>query len=65
MQEVFAIPVVDEVKNSDNDSEENKEDIINEENTLNNIENDGFIDDEIQNMDVEDLDKLFLTEKIA
>lgn len=65
MQEVFAIPVVDEVKNSDNDSEENKEDIINEENTLNNIENDGFIDDEIQNMDVEDLDKLFSTEKIA
>lgn len=65
MQEVFAIPVVDEVKNSDNNSEENKEDIINEENTLNNIENDGFIDDEIQNMDVEDLDKLFSTEKIA
>ena len=65
MQEVFAIPVVDEVKNSDYNSEENKDDIINEENTLNNIENDGFIDDEIQNMDAEDLDKLFSTEKIA
>lgn len=62
MQEVFAISVVDEIKNDNSsDTEENNDD----ENSINEIQSEEFInDEEIQSMQPEDLDKLFTAEKI-
>ena len=64
MQEVFAIPVVDEIKN-DNSSgaDDNKHD---DDNNLDELQKGEFINDEdIQSIQPEDLDKLFTAEKIA
>lgn len=64
MQEVFAIPVVDEIKNDSNNTENNKEN-ENQESDEYNDPNNEFIDDvEIQDIETEDLDKLFTAEKI-
>ena len=54
MQQAFAIPVVDEIRNDDNKSkdDENSVSIENEDNIINNV-------------DITDLDKLFSSEKIA
>lgn len=62
MQEVFAIPVVDEIKNDNSsDTEENNDD----ENGIDEPQSEEFINDgEIQSMQIEDLDKLFTAEKI-
>lgn len=62
MQEVFAIPVVDEIKNDNSsDTEENND----EENSIDEPQSEEFVDDgEIQSMQPEDLDKLFTAEKI-
>lgn len=62
MQEVFAIPVIDEIKNDNSsDTEENNDD----ENNINEPQSEEFINDgEIQSMQPEDLDKLFTAEKI-
>ncbi len=62
MQEVFAIPVVDEIKNDNSsDTEESNDD----ENSINEPQREEFINDgEIQSMQIEDLDKLFTAEKI-
>lgn len=62
MQEVFAIPVVDEIKNDNSsDTEENNDD----ENGIDEPQSEEFINDgEIQSMQPEDLDKLFTAEKI-
>ena len=62
MQEVFAIPVVDEIKNDNSsDTEENNE----EKNNIDESQSEEFINDgEIQSMQPEDLDKLFTAEKI-
>ena len=64
MQEVFAIPVIDEIKNDkENGSKDSEQQ---EENSANDVQNDGFIGDvDIQNMDTEDLDKLFASKEIA
>lgn len=64
MQEVFAIPVIDEIKNDkENGSKDNEQ---KEENSANDVQNDEFIsDDDIQNMDTDDLDKLFEAKEIA
>lgn len=63
MQEVFAIPIVDEIRN-DNSSEEDKEEQEETSNTEN-IENIEVANEEDMNIDVDDLDKLFSAEKIA
>lgn len=62
MQEVFAIPVVDEIKNDDSsDTQENSDD----DNGINEIQNEEFINDrEIQNIQPEDLEQLFIAKKI-
>lgn len=62
MQEVFAIPVVDEIKNDDSsDTQENSDD----DNAINEIQNEEFINDrEIQNIQPEDLEQLFIAKKI-
>lgn len=68
MQEMFAIPVIDEIKNDkENSFEDNSENRKQqEENITNDVQNDGFIGDvDIQNMDTEDLDKLFASKEIA
>lgn len=67
MQEVFAIPIVDEVRN---DNSKNNNDEINQENNVDDVLNeDGFIDNEtpvdIPEVNIEDIDKLFTSEKIA
>ncbi len=64
MQEVFAIPVIDEIKNDkENGSKDSEQQ---EENSANDVQNEKFIsDDDIQNMDTDDLDKLFEAKEIA
>ena len=63
IQQVFAIPIVDEIRNdnSKNEDEENSE--------IEDISEDGFIEpeiqDEITDVNIEDIDKLFTSEKIA
>lgn len=63
MQQVLAIPIVDEIRNdnSKNEDEENSE--------IEDISEDGFtepeIQDEITDVNIEDIDKLFTSEKIA
>lgn len=65
MQEVFAIPVIDEIKNDNSDSNA-EEDENSDENSVNEIQDNGFIEDEeIQNIEPEDLDKLFTAEKVS
>lgn len=64
MQEVFAIPVVDEIKNDDSNKNEDSNEI--QENNKDDNETNEFIDEvEIQDIETEDLDKLFTAEKIA
>lgn len=53
MQEVFAIPIIDEIRNSSDNREDSTEEIVDDN------QNDENIDDEIQNMEAEDLDELF------
>lgn len=62
MQEVFAIPIVNEIKNDDSsDTQENSDD----DNGINEIQNEEFINDrEIQNIQPEDLEQLFIAKKI-
>ena len=64
MQEVFAIPVIDEIKNDkENGSKDSEQQ---EEKSANDVQNDEFISDEdIQNIDTDDLDKLFEAKEIA
>ena len=63
MQQVSAIPIIDEIRNdnSKNEEEENSE--------IEDISEDGFIEaeiqDEITDVNIEDIDKLFTSEKIA
>lgn len=65
MQEVFAIPVVDEIK-SDNSSDAEDDNNNDDENNIDELQNGEFINDEdIQSIQPEDLDKLFTAEKIA
>lgn len=64
MQEVFAIPVVDEIKNDNSSDTEDSNNI--DENNVDESQNEEFInDEEIQSIQPEDLDKLFTAEKIA
>ena len=64
MQEVFAIPVIDEIKMIRKMAlkiANNKKKIV-----QNDVQNDEFISDEdIQNIDIDDLDKLFEAKEIA
>lgn len=63
MQEVFAIPVVDEIKNDNSSGADDNND---DENNIDELQNGEFInDEEIQSIQPEDLDKLFTAEKIA
>ncbi len=59
MQEVFAIPIVDEIKdnNTDNESDNNLNSEVNENQENNNLEN-----EDIDNMSQDDIDKLFYSD---
>lgn len=67
MQEVFAIPIVDEIRNDS--SKNNNEQIEDNSNDIEVLNEDGFIDsnkpEDIPEVDIEDIDKLFTSEKIA
>lgn len=60
MQEVFAIPIVDEIKSDDKDNIKEQEDT----NTIDNTENIQVTVEEEMNINIEDLDQLFSSEKI-
>lgn len=67
MQEVFAIPIVDEIRNDS--SKNNNEEKIAEDVNIDDLNEDGFIEpentEEITDVNIEDIDKLFTSEKIA
>lgn len=63
MQEVFAIPIVEETKNINTDSDNEKSEEVSNEEINENQENNNLDSENIDNMSADDIDKLFYSQK--